>query len=98
MELEEFALGALQYKLKDGVDASELGSDLQWYLSDDYKREVLEQMSTDQLLDVIMTNPTVHLRPSGRDTGARREGCGAARCACRGGVQTPVCVRPSLQV
>lgn len=39
------------------------------FLSDDYKRKVLESMAVDQLLDVIFTNPTVTIMPSGRDTG-----------------------------
>lgn len=39
------------------------------YISDDYKREVIETMSTQQLIDTIMINPTVHITPSYRDTG-----------------------------
>jgi arginine deiminase len=39
------------------------------YLSDDYKRSVLEAMSVTQLIDIILINPTVTLTPSGRDTG-----------------------------
>ena len=41
------------------------------YLSDDYKRTVLEHMSIEQLIDTLMINPTVHLSPSYRDTGLR---------------------------
>lgn len=41
----------------------------QHYLSDTYKLEVLEHMSIPQLIETIMTNPTVHIRPSYRDTG-----------------------------
>lgn len=40
-----------------------------YYLSDEYKREVVEQMGTSQLIDTIMINPTVTLRASHRDTG-----------------------------
>ena len=39
------------------------------YLSDDYKRQVLEHMSIPQLIETIMINPTVHISPSYRDTG-----------------------------
>lgn len=40
-----------------------------FYLTDDYKRSVLEAMSVTQLIDIILINPTVTLTPSGRDTG-----------------------------
>lgn len=40
-----------------------------YYLSDEYKLEVLEHMSIPQLIESIMTNPTVHISPSYRDTG-----------------------------
>lgn len=40
-----------------------------YYLSDEYKREVLEHMSIAQLIDTLMINPTVQLSPSYRDTG-----------------------------
>ena len=40
-----------------------------FYLSDEYKREVLEHMSIAQLIDTILINPTVHMAPSYRDTG-----------------------------
>ena len=39
------------------------------YVSDQYKRVVLEHMSIEQLIDTLMINPTVHLSPSYRDTG-----------------------------
>jgi arginine deiminase len=42
---------------------------MSYYISESYKRSVLENMSIDQLLDVILTNPTVTIMPSGRDTG-----------------------------
>ena len=42
---------------------------VQKYVSDNYKRKVLENMSPDQLIDVILTNPTVTVKPSFRDTG-----------------------------
>jgi hypothetical protein len=41
----------------------------QYYLSDSYKREVLESMSVSQLIDTVLINPTVSLSPSKRDTG-----------------------------
>ena len=60
---------ALTYSLDEGVEASELREEDQQYLSDDYKRDVLQHMSIMQLIDTIMINPTVHISPSYRDTG-----------------------------
>lgn len=41
----------------------------QYYLSDDYKRTVIQHMGVTQLIDIILINPTVTLTPSYRDTG-----------------------------
>lgn len=41
---------------------------LQYFLGNAYKAKVLEAMSADQLVDIILTNPTVHISPSYRDT------------------------------
>lgn len=60
---------ALTYSLDEGVELSELREEDQQYLSDDYKRDVLQHMSILQLIDSIMINPTVHISPSYRDTG-----------------------------
>ena len=40
-----------------------------FYLSDGYKRSVLEHMSLPQLLDTLLINATVYISPSYRDTG-----------------------------
>ena len=69
VELEEMAMTALTYSLDEGVELSELREEDQKYLSDDYKRDVLQHMSIPQLIDTIMINPTVHISPSYRDTG-----------------------------
>ena len=69
VELEEMAMTALTYSLDEGVELSELREQDQQYLSDDYKRDVLQHMSILQLIDSIMINPTVHISPSYRDTG-----------------------------
>lgn len=69
VELEDFAMCALTYKLADDVKAADIDEKDRYYLGDEYKRKVLEHMSVSQLIDAIMTNPTVHLAPSYRDTG-----------------------------
>ena len=40
-----------------------------WFVGEQYKRQVLEEMSPEQLIDVILCRPTVEMRPSFRDTG-----------------------------
>eukprot|EP00887_Chlorella_sp_A99_P008184 scaffold12.g8184.t1 len=57
---------ALTYKLAEGAVREDIEEKDRHYLSDAYKRTVLEHMS---LIDTILTNPTVHLAPSYRDTG-----------------------------
>ena len=69
VDLEELAMRALEYRLADGADAASVSEADRVYLTDDYKRRVLEHMSIGQLIDTIMINPTVHLAPSSRDTG-----------------------------
>lgn len=39
-----------------------------YFVGDDYKRKVLEVMSPEQLIDVVLCHPTVEMRPSFRDT------------------------------
>jgi arginine deiminase len=39
------------------------------YVSDPYKRSVLCEMDVSQLVDIVMTNPTVTITDTGRDTG-----------------------------
>lgn len=41
----------------------------EYYVSDQYKRMVIEEMGQQQLVDIIFTNPTVTVSPSTRDTG-----------------------------
>jgi arginine deiminase len=51
------------------AEENAIGFNVQDLVGDDYKRKVLENMSPDQLIDVILTNPTVTVKPSFRDTG-----------------------------
>lgn len=68
-ELEDFAMTALTYRLAEGAALDDIEPEDRHYLTDDYKRTVLEHMSVQQLIDTILTNPTVNLAPSYRDTG-----------------------------
>lgn len=56
-------------QMENGRKIEELAEDDRKYVSDAYKREVVEHMSTSQLVDTIMINPTVIITPSQRDTG-----------------------------
>lgn len=69
VDLEELAFSALTYVMAPGTDALALAEADRYYLSDTYKREVISAMSTTQLIDTVMINPTVSLQPSYRDTG-----------------------------
>ncbi|KAK2079528.1 hypothetical protein QBZ16_001922 [Prototheca wickerhamii] len=69
VDLEEFAMQALTYELAPGARLEDIEEVDRYYLSDDYKRKVLEHMSVPQLIETIMINPTVRLSPSYRDTG-----------------------------
>ncbi|GFR49721.1 hypothetical protein Agub_g11877 [Astrephomene gubernaculifera] len=69
VDLEELAFQALTYVMAPGSDAMSLAESDRHYLSDAYKREVISHMSTTQLIDTVLINPTVSLQPSYRDTG-----------------------------
>lgn len=69
ISLEDLAMMALNYRIAEGFQLEELSKCEQYYLSDEYKRRVLEGMSVYQLIEVVLVNPTVWLAPSDRDTG-----------------------------
>ena len=69
VELEDLAAGRLRYELDPSCDERLLSSADRFYIGDEYKKQVLECMSTDQLVDVVLTGPTVNVQPSFRDTG-----------------------------
>lgn len=69
VDLEDLAFTALEYQMDDQHKIEELAEADRKYVSDAYKREVIEHMSVPQLIDTIMINPTVRITPSYRDTG-----------------------------
>ncbi|GAM26969.1 hypothetical protein SAMD00019534_101440 [Acytostelium subglobosum LB1] len=68
VKLEEFAFKCIQYELDPKQKREELGAQDQLLLSDDYKRRCIDSMSVEQLVEVILTRPTIKLRKSERDT------------------------------
>ncbi|GJQ10253.1 hypothetical protein GpartN1_g2044.t1 [Galdieria partita] len=69
MDLEELAAQSLIYRAEPECleRFKELGGE--YYISEEYKRLVLEAMSSDQLTDIVKTFPTVTITHSTRDTG-----------------------------
>lgn len=55
--------------MADGFSMDDLAEEDRFYLGDEYKRTVLEHMSSSQLLDMLLIHPTVSVSPSYRDTG-----------------------------
>eukprot|EP00996_Jenningsia_fusiforme_P000861 NODE_1782_length_1409_cov_43.466912_g1611_i0.p1 GENE.NODE_1782_length_1409_cov_43.466912_g1611_i0~~NODE_1782_length_1409_cov_43.466912_g1611_i0.p1 ORF type:complete len:431 (-),score=46.30 NODE_1782_length_1409_cov_43.466912_g1611_i0:63-1355(-) len=68
MRLENLASHCLRYKLSPSASA-DLHADYEQFVSKRYKEQVLRAMSTDQLIDIVQTMPTVTIEPSSRDTG-----------------------------
>ena len=68
VELEEFASQVLKYEMDKSCDSRLIKKEDLFYVGNNYKRQVLQAMSSDQLVDIIMTNPTVTVTPSLRDT------------------------------
>lgn len=85
MELEKLAAECLTYEFEQRDDmqdingndgrngeqqsAKEMTAAEQFYVSDAYKMHVIEEMSSQQLVDIVLTHPTVTVTPSPRDTG-----------------------------
>lgn len=69
VQLEDFAKKCLVYKLVEDENQNiEITENEAYYLSEKYKQEVIEKMDIDQLVEVILTNPTILLKKSEKDT------------------------------
>eukprot|EP00180_Rhodochaete_pulchella_P001148 Plantae.Rhodophyta-Rhodochaete_pulchella.ctg19688.p1 GENE.Plantae.Rhodophyta-Rhodochaete_pulchella.ctg19688~~Plantae.Rhodophyta-Rhodochaete_pulchella.ctg19688.p1 ORF type:complete len:389 (-),score=67.86 Plantae.Rhodophyta-Rhodochaete_pulchella.ctg19688:273-1418(-) len=71
MALEDLAMQSLTYKYESGkgIVPEESAKELEYYVSDAYKRTVIEAMSKHQIVDVVLTTPSVTVTRSYRDTG-----------------------------
>lgn len=72
--LEELAASRLQYEYHENssvstVRMSESGVDSDYWITDEYKRQVLREMTPQQLVDCVLTNPRVTLTRTPGDTG-----------------------------
>lgn len=73
-KLEDLAARSLKYTMAVGIlPASAKGEFDAHYVSDAYKRSVLAEMHVSQLVDIILTNPTVSLTSTSVDTGVLAE-------------------------
>lgn len=66
VELEDLAAGRLLYELDAQCDSKLVSPEDRFFVGDSYKRTVLEAMSAEQLIDVVLCGPTVHVMPSFR--------------------------------
>lgn len=71
VELEELAMKAMTYELtksNNGLDDSSLTSTERHLLSSEYKRSCIEKMDVEQLVEVVLTRPTILLEKADKDT------------------------------
>eukprot|EP01132_Coremiostelium_polycephalum_P007952 gene7952-9782_t len=68
VRLEDFAFNSITYELDSQQDELELGEKDKQLISDEYKQKCIDSMSVEQLVEVILTRPTIKLRKSERDT------------------------------
>lgn len=66
VKLEDLAASCLTYKLIG--DPSQLTNKETYLMSDEYKREVVEKMDTQQLVEIVLTRPTIYLEKADKDT------------------------------
>jgi hypothetical protein len=69
VKLEDLAFSCLTYKLVGS--AEDLSNNELYLLSDKYKRECIEKMDVLQLVEVVLTLPTLELQKADKDTELR---------------------------
>eukprot|EP01134_Creolimax_fragrantissima_P003711 CFRG3711T1 len=69
LDLENLAAEMLTYALDPSCDERLINKEDRYYVGNAYKAKVLSAMSASQLVDIILTRPTVTITPSLRDTG-----------------------------
>ncbi len=70
LKLESLAVAALEYKFVEMGDMgrSALAERDLYLLGNDYKRKIISEMGTDQLINIILTRPVISLRKSDINT------------------------------
>jgi arginine deiminase len=72
VKLEKLAASRLTYQLVGGL-VDDVDDKTKYYVSDEYKTSVLAEMDVNQLVDIVLTNPTVTVSNTQRDTGCIAE-------------------------
>ncbi|GIQ82721.1 amidinotransferase, partial [Kipferlia bialata] len=65
-ELEQLAFDSMCYRVSES--SAQLKEEQEYYVSDEYKAKVISAMSADQLIDLILTRPTVTLTRADANT------------------------------
>jgi arginine deiminase len=69
--LKELAFEALKYELEDNINIDKNSTNYETlikYSNDSYKNEIIGKLSDDQLVDVVLNNPTYKLGPTKLNT------------------------------
>lgn len=67
LALEELALTCLVYHTRDNLKSGDLTEEERLYVSSDYKRSSLARMTVGELVDIIMTRPTLSIEKPERE-------------------------------
>eukprot|EP01099_Mayorella_cantabrigiensis_P000857 TRINITY_DN1363_c0_g1_i2.p1 TRINITY_DN1363_c0_g1~~TRINITY_DN1363_c0_g1_i2.p1 ORF type:complete len:425 (-),score=90.80 TRINITY_DN1363_c0_g1_i2:5-1135(-) len=68
VKLEDLAFSTIQYLLDPQQDHSELTEKDKFLLSDEYKHDCIAKMDNEQLVDVVLSTPTIYLRKALKNT------------------------------
>ena len=69
--LKDLAFKALKYEIDDSIQFDKNSTNYEQfmnYVNDSYKKNVINKLSEDQLVDVVLNNPTYKLRPTELNT------------------------------
>ena len=69
-ELRKYAFQYLHYEVDPNCRMpSKLTEEQRYFLSDEYKKKVIDSLSKEELVKIILENPTVFLKLESRNTG-----------------------------
>lgn len=69
-ELREYAFQYLHYEIDPSCRMpSKLTEEHRYFMSDEYKKKVIASLSKEELVKIILENPTVFLKLEARNTG-----------------------------
>lgn len=68
LKIEQLAMKCMKYQLEASQDRNLLDEKDKYLLSDEYKEKVISEMNVDQVVNVILSNPTVELKKADMNT------------------------------